>query len=393
MKNFYREFSAFLKQTGGYASHQTAFFFLGEEEKMPEEFTIVSSKRLADKEIAGKKVRIVFCTNFAPKKTELCRIEGHEIKVSTIEQTLVDLVTARNSNLSYLEAGKYFLACVYDLAQLIETATNEGDSALKRILFYTAWTGRASWWDFPKFLQRTPVKLYANLKNDESYWCGHLFIRFPKEALLNLPEGSLPNLHSTVTRRMALTRFAPFRQYFANLKIFPIFDLPDLSAYFITFYKEFLKSIKDNQMSVLAQTASSDGEYPKMIIDWIIKQAEKKDLPDWFISASCEFIRKNLKSKNLQSVIQAVEFAIKLQLHSFLLPHLKFIDEKLTEARRFELVESLCKHAWKNGELKTIDEKLIYLSALVLVNKPIESLLLIKEIRKCFSKIPSDAVV
>lgn len=392
MKKFYKDFSALVRKAGGYASHQTALFLLGQCIEMPEELTIVSPRRLTDKEFSDRKIKIIFVKDISGKKTELCKIEDQKIKVSTIEQTLVDLVASRNSNLSYLEVGKYFLTLIYDLQQLIETASKESESSLKRVLFYTAWTGRASWNNFPKFLQRTPVKLYAKLKNnDESYWNRHLFIRFPKEALEKFPEGDLPHLPSTVTKRIVLAQYQPFRQYFANLQILPVFDLPDLAAHFSGFFKDFLQNFKDSPMTVIAQIAKQIDEYPEMIIDWIIKQAEKNNLPDWFITAAGEFIRKNLESKTLQDVIQAVELSLKLQLHSIVLPHLKFVDEKLTEARRFELIESLCERAWKKGELKTLDDILIYLSALVLVNKPDESLKLIAEVRKRFSTIPSDS--
>ena len=390
MGNFYKKFSDIVRQTGGYASHQTALFFLGQFTEMPEELSIISPRRLTDKVISNRKIKIIFVKDISGKQTEYCKIEDHKIKVSTIEQTLVDLVTAHSKNFSFLVLGKYFLTLNYELDQLIKTASKEGDSFLKRILFYTAWTARASWNDFPKFLRRTPVKLHANLKNNnETLWNSRIYVRYPKEILYKFPNGKLPPLPKEVIKRINLAKYKPFREYFAKLKILPVFDLPEISEYFFGFYREFLQSIKNNPESFLVQIAKPNGEYPEMIIEWVVNQAEKKDLPDWFVTKVIVLIRRNIESKTLKKVIQAVELAIKLRLYKIVLPHLKFINELLSDARQFELIYRICEQAWKNGNLKTQDEILIFLAAMVMASKSTDALELIAEFRKRFAHIPS----
>lgn len=387
--NLIKEFADLVKQTGGYASHQTALYFLGQQTQMPEELSIVCRKRLADKVVCGKKIRIYFVVGVSCKRTEICRIEDAEIKVSTIEQTLVDLVGLRAGGLTYLELGKYFLTLAYDLKQLIEAAVSDGDSCLKRTLFYTSWTGRATWKDFPGVLQRTPVKLYAKLNNDVSFWNRHLFIRFPKNALEEFPDGDLPLLPAPVCKRIELARYRPFRRYFADLKILPVFDLPDLSVHFSRFFKMFLGSLKNDPVPLFVQMAKNEGDYPQMIVNWVERQAEKKKLPDWFTAGAGEWIKMNLECKTLENAIQAVELAIRIKLHAIVLPHLNYINQLFSESRRFELINNLCETAWKNGELKTLDEYLIYLSAQITIHKAHDTLEIIADARRRFTRIPA----
>lgn len=382
-----KEFAELVREVGGYASHQTALFLLGQQKEMPNELTIVCHKRIANKVLLGKKVRVNFVSDVSGKRTEICKFAKFEIRVSTVEQTLVDMVGSHARDLSYLKLGEYFLTLIYDLKSLIEVSINEGDSYLKRILFYTAWTGRASWKDFPGVLQRIPINLFPKLKKDESYWCRKLFVRYPKEALKEFPNGNLPRLNKSVRKRIELARFAQFREYFSELKVLPIFDLPELSVQFSKFFREFLETIRDRPQPIFSQIAKAGDECPEIILEWIKKQARKNKLPPWFVAAANEWIRMNLESKKLENVIQAVELAIRLHLHSFILPDLNFINELFSEACRFDLIDNLCNLAWKKGDLKSLDQVIIYLSAQVMISKPLDALQIISVARTRFSKI------
>lgn len=391
MNNLIKDFADVVKRTGGYASHLTALFFLGHLQEMPGELSIICTKRLANKVLLGKTIRMIFAQDLSEKNTNFCKIGISKLRVSTVEQTLVDLAASRIGDLSYLAIGKLFLTLNYDLKQLIQIAENEGDTSLKRVLFYTIWTGRADWHDFPGILKRMPVKLFATLEDETSCWNRHLFIRFPIEALHFFPvvePSDLPQLPSKVVKRIFLARYQPFRDYFAREKILPVFDLPALSGLFSGFFNEFLEGVRKDPQTVFAQVAGSGSEYPDMIIEWLENQAAKNKLPDWFINEAGDWIRLKLGQKTIENVVLAVELAIRLQLHALVLPHLPFINEVLTEARRFEQIDKLCELAWKKGELKTFDEILIYLSAMVMISKSHDALQMIADIRSSNPQIP-----
>lgn len=383
-EKFIDSFTRLVNKTNGYVSHLSALYFLGRIPVPPEEMSIVVNSRRPDKVVEGIKVRMICGKNIENKKSQFIHTRHGKIRISIIEQTLVDIVDQRFDCLNIFEISQIFLTMPFDLPLLLEIAGEDGDSTLKRVLFYLSWSGRGSWKDFPAYLNRTPVKLHSDLDIAASCWCNRLFIKFPKEVLKRFPEGPPPKQISSKTKeRISLARFAPFRDYFYRKEICPVFDSPGFDEDFEIFCKELLENEDCKFAETLFDCFAKEGQsLPILLQNWVIAQAEAQLLPGWLINFASEKIESLLNEKNGKSVQAAVAIAIKLNLYELLAVSIVTIRNFLAKERRYDQLEKICSVLWQKGLLNSIQHCLIYLSSMVMAEKNEEALELISTIRK-----------
>lgn len=373
-----------VEQTNGFVSHLTALYFLGQSISPPEELTLFSSSRRPDKIIDGFKVRFIYSKNIGKKRTQNIHFGSKVLRVSTLEQTIVDLVDCRVNRLSVNEIARIFLVNKYDLKLLIEIAIAESDTHLKRVLFYLSWTARGSWKDFPDFLSRTPVKLFPGLCNSNSYWCKSLHLRFPVDVVSLFPDGVIPRqLPSNVEKRISLAAFAPFRSFFAKKKSLPVFDMPGFEKDFERFCMDFLEK-KDDKLAekVLSNLAKEENDIPFLILEWLQGKAERQKLPKWLIEFAETHIVELLRTERFERIVSAIDIALKLKLYKVALPFFKTIEKILAEKRRYDLIEKLLSHVWRNERFLSLEIAFSYLCALVMAEKNDDALEVITVIRK-----------
>lgn len=149
-----------LEGTRDYLSHETALSILGCADRLPPTLTIVSSGRRRSRRC--EEHDLAFVHHPATRHREVISLEtgGHILRVSSLEQTLVDLVTDLHLPGLRENQAYWFADLPYHLPRLIELARFAGETPLRRVLFWTLHAGRACWGDIPDDLTASPVKLF-----------------------------------------------------------------------------------------------------------------------------------------------------------------------------------------------------------------------------------------
>lgn len=386
MKNeeFFEAYFDLIEQTEGYVSHLSALYFLGQMRLPPEEATLMTAVRRPERFIGETRIRFIHTRHISKKETLIVQIGKRSVKISTLEQTILDLVDYRLKNLGYLEISGLFLTLPYDVKSLINLAVKEGDTALKRVLFYLIWTARGGWKDFPGFIKRTPVKLFPDLRDGDSYWCSCLHLRFPKDVLSSFPEGVIPQqLSSELKRRISLAAYAPFRSYFAKKNLIPVFEMPVFEEDFEQFCRNFIEKKDDKLVDhLLKNLAKEDNDIPTLILDWLESQAEKQNLPKWFMKFAEKRIVELLRTGKFERIVSAINIAVQLKLNKVIFPFFKIVENVLAKERRFDLIEKLFSEVWQKERNLKLQDAFSYLCALVMAEKNDEALEVISVIRK-----------
>lgn len=353
---------------------------------MPDELTVICKKTSRDKVVAGINIKFFSIYDIPAKKTQLCTYNSQSFITSTIEQTLIDFVAHYGINASCTQIGNLFFRLPYNIDLLIRTAATQSDTYLKRVMFYLAWSGRGTWKDFPAFLKKVPVKLFPKLdeKQAQTSWNGEIFIKYPTAIMLQAPEGDLPVIDTEIARRVEIVCYKPFREYFAKRSILPIFHAPYMAEQLPEFFMLMLSKANKDQNSFFEQLSADNRKpaFPAAFLEWLAKTACERKLPDWFVKAAETFLLEQIDTAEAENACKCVCLAMLLQLQPILIPKLKFVLDSMMSLNRHDLVAKFGEWAWTNNYLITVAQRLIYVAALIAIQKNHEAFQIICDTRQ-----------
>jgi tetratricopeptide (TPR) repeat protein len=330
-----------------YIGHQTALYLLGQIPRMPDTITIVSPRRRRNRDLGTRRLVFVFHPPDRLKPVQFASIGNHQLPVSSLEKTLIDLL----ADLAYAppleELSGLFCRLPYLPGTLLQLAAATSDSVLKRTAFLLSWAGRISEDEipFPTF-SRTPVKLDPRIDDAKQLWDRRFFIKFPRMMLekfpSDLPHDSEPSLRDW----MELRRFLPFLLHMQKTGFFPIRQASSFSdgKFLEDFFSPYFQSISRTELiAILLDFAitmdpEQSGKIPmpikhRLLCDHSILDHRRNDLTPWVLD--------HLHSMNISLVGTAIHFGHALGLHEQVLKSLGKNSHRLFNAGRFNTLREI----------------------------------------------------
>ena len=155
LANLFRKLKTILNLEGEYFSHSTALYLLGQLPSLPEHLTAVSHRRRRNRESLERPFTFIFHPKGKCRPTQTVPWQGMILPVSTLEKTLIDLVGDFDYSPPLLGLADLFATLPFQCGTLVNLARQSSDSALKRVSFLLAWTGRIEEKDIPFWVYRS----------------------------------------------------------------------------------------------------------------------------------------------------------------------------------------------------------------------------------------------
>jgi tetratricopeptide (TPR) repeat protein len=401
---------------GEYVSHQTALFLLGMLPAPPEPLTSVSPRRRRNRLLGDRSLVFVFHQPDRLKPVQMVSAAETTIPVSTLEKTLLDLLTDMTYAPPLPELATFFAVYPYKPEVLLQLARNEGDTALKRACLFMAWAGRLGGDEIPwTTLKRTPIKLDPR-HDGPLLWDGRFFTKVPEE-LLKIPHpGPQPELPPAHRHWIELRCWPPFEEVFLRRPIISLLNDPDLpwqadvAAFFETTFAglswadlaTFLRTHRVRPAGSAHPAASRAGAppghppsmhpspapvppFPELFHRWVeanphVLRSRRDEIDRWCTT--------HLDAQNLGDVEGALFFAHLLHLDRLVRDGLARRGAELFNAGRFTLIELLCERHLESGDLLPHTIYVTAARAKARQDKFSAGLSLLDQARKAYEEIP-----
>lgn len=343
-----RELVAVIELDGEYVSHLTALGLLGVGNHPVTPFTVVTRRRRRNRDLA--EYPLIFVTHGAdrPGETQTISIGDQSVRVSTIEQTLVDLVADIDHAPPLDSLADLFATAPYRSEELLRIARQTSDTACKRAAFLLAWAGRAGHPDLPPAeLTRTPVRLDPRIGDTDQIWDGRFFIRYPA-FLLELPLLSAADASDgSPDEWLSLRNDPAVRQKMAQTPYLPVRDdpAPRAAGWFDDLFRNTIASLHKRELeevlSSFTDTPPATGRFwPRMMTRRI--EARPGILGDRLPEVR-EWITRTLAGASTDRVEPALRLAFALGMHDEVIQGVAKHGYRLFSAARFDLIRMICR--------------------------------------------------
>ncbi|HOY65451.1 MAG TPA: tetratricopeptide repeat protein [Candidatus Ozemobacteraceae bacterium] len=343
-----RELVAVIEIDGEYVSHLTALGLLGVGNHPATPFTVVTRRRRRNRDLAGYPLTFVTHGADRPGESQTISIGDQSIRVSTIEQTLVDLVTDIDHAPSLPDLANLFAEAPYRPDELLRLARQTSDTAYKRSAFLLAWSGQAGHPELPPAdLTRTPVRLDPRSAEAAQNWDGRFFVRYPA-SLLEQPLPSTGDQQADAHNDwMALRNDPAVRRKMAQTPYLPLRDdpAPRAAGWFDELFRNTVASLRDREfeefLASFTDTPPAAGRYwPRMMTRHIENRPgvfgdRLPEVRDW--------ITRALGGTATDRVEPALRIAFALGMHDEVLQGIAKHGYRLFSAARFDLIRMICR--------------------------------------------------
>ncbi len=340
--SLFQELETLMELEGEYLSHQTALFLLGQIPELPATLTAVSPRRRRNRTVGAHPLVFVFHPEEKTRHTQTASFGKTVLAVSTLEKTLLDLLTDLHHAPPLPELAALFVRLPYSPASLLTMARQVSDTVLKRACYLAAWAGRVRIDEipFPAF-KRTPVKLDPRSGEERLQWDNRFFLKVPT-ALLALPLPAPPTgLDPDITSWTELRRLPSFCDWIAAQGRLPI--LGDAASEALDDFWEtlFLGLPADRFDDLLVDHFGRDTDparpraFPIRFNRWLdghpdLLQRRRADLEDW--------IKHNIAAPSIGRVETALHLGTLIGLDDLVIEHFALQAYNLFNAGRFDLI-------------------------------------------------------
>lgn len=345
---------------GEYISHCSALFFYGLSGTLPEVVTVVSSRRRRRQSLGDRQVTFVSHGNSQPENIVTRKVKGHELRLSSIEATLVDLVSD-NSHAPVLEnLAAVFSGAGFSCDELIRVAQRVSDSALKRCLFWCAWAGRIAYDQIPfDALASNSVVLDSRYTGEPLLTESRLRVKYPA-ALLRLSPyvPGCQRSSAEMLKWLELRAYAGFREYCHERRWLPIYldGRPRNQILLSGFHQQELAAFKSERSALLASIMEGrpekdlGREIPVCCLDWAREVKNVRllfaDLEDW--------VAGSLDANDPRDLETALFWAFRLKLRRHIVKALSKCADLLMVSNRYRVLHELCESFLKSAQIMPV---------------------------------------
>jgi len=348
LEAMFQEMKCLMELEGEYLSHQTALFLLGQSQALPTELTAVSQRRRRNRQVGKRLLVFVYHPEEKPRNIISTSFSKITLPVSTLEKTLLDLLTDLHHAPPLRELAGFFVRLPYNPHLLLSLARQVSDTVLKRASFLTAWAGRARWKEipFPSF-KRTPVKLDPRNNPDRLAWEKRFFLKISPE-LLGVPLAEPPqSLDSDISEWIELRRYPPFLDWMVGNGHLAIQGAPEgaegppldsfFSALFLGIQHKELEPLLLAHFGRIVEAAHPH-RFPVRFNRWLeehhqILLQRRKEVED--------IILRNISAASIDRVEVALHFGSLLGMDDLVIEHFAKQSYKLFSAGRFDFVNRI----------------------------------------------------
>ncbi|HNV69060.1 MAG TPA: tetratricopeptide repeat protein [Candidatus Ozemobacteraceae bacterium] len=335
-----------IRHDGDYFSHLTALFLQGLTSHPPDLLTAVSPRRRRKRTTLDHALSFIYHPLEKCRPTQEITWNNLPLTISTPEKTLIDLVQDLDYSPPIGELAQMFASLPYHLPTLLQLARSFSDTVHKRVLFLTAWAGRAALEDLPfADLTRTPIKLDPR-ETEDLAWDGRFYTKYPR-FLLTLPVPSAPRHEDRELREfMELRGFPPVIEALTRRGSFVI--RKDTERRSVAWFDEFAKTwflslcpLKLEEFlifSVTGKTTPDVTPVPAALRDWLFQQERAAHLRSRDIRA---WVTINLAASNLDRLETAMFWGMRVGLADSIVPVLRSQGHYLFNAGRLPTLQKI----------------------------------------------------
>ncbi|MFZ2957653.1 MAG: tetratricopeptide repeat protein [Candidatus Ozemobacteraceae bacterium] len=293
-------------------------------------------------------------------------VGSHGLLISSLEQTMVDLVTDLQLLREEHDLARLFACLPYDLGHLFKLARLAGETSLRRVVFWALHAGRACWDDIPQDLSRSPTKLFPEHDPSSFIWEGRLRLFFPPEVLRWRPWPVVPDNDLRRQEWRELLNYSPFQTWQIENGWLAICEDPrdeSLQCREAFFCAESNKTIIKQPMELLVDLFGHDiseppsAGFPRLLLSWISSRADFSRIWETEILYQA---RKLMQSDVPRQLEAGLYHACKLGFLEEALETIANNGQILFQVGRLHSIALACKTALEKGKPLPVEARCLY---------------------------------